>query len=110
MTAITSMRPVSPMIPSTGPSFEPVRSRSLPSNRSEAIDTFVRTGSDPWTNTPITDAFVDNINAPSTPTSKKITLALLTPIMVPLTVALDVVLWPLFKVQQVTNWVKSKFA
>ena len=110
MTAITSMRPVSPMIPSTGPSFEPARSRSLPSTRREVVDTFVRSGSDPWTNTPITDAFVDNIKAPSTPTSEKLTLALLTPILVPITVVLDVVLWPVFKVQQVSNWVKSKFA
>jgi len=91
-------------------SFEPVRSPSRAATRHDVIDSFVRTNSDPWTHTPITDALVVNIKSPSTPVSEKLALALLTPILVPLTVALDVVLWPFVKIQQVSNWVQSKFS
>ena len=110
MSSISSVRPTTPMIPATS-SFERTgSSRNVPANTAEAIDMFVRTSSDPWTNTPITDAIIANIESPAKPGSERIALALLTPILVPITVALDVVLWPFIKMGQVSNWVKSKFS
>ena len=110
MSSISSVRPATSMIPADS-SFERTgSSRSVVRTPAEVVDTFVRTASDPWTNTPITDGIIANIESPATPVSEKITLALLTPILVPITVALDVVLWPFIKMGQVSNWVKSKFS
>ena len=110
MSSISSVRPTTSMIP-TESSFERTgSSRSVSAMPAEPVDTFVRTSSDPWTNTPITDAMIANIESPAKPVSEKIALALLTPIIVPITVALDVVLSPFIKMGQVSDWVKSKFS
>ena len=74
------------------------------------VDTFERVSIRSNSDHPITDAWMANIKAPGTPVSEKITLALLTPIIIPITAALDVILYPLIKIGQFTDWVKSKFS
>jgi hypothetical protein len=50
------------------------------------------------------------IESPSTPIAEKVTNLLLLPIVLPITVTLDVVLYPVVKLGQAADWVKSKFS
>ena len=107
--SISAVRPAGGLVPHDSISTF-VGASSSAMRHPEVVDTLIRAPSDPWTDTPITDSLVESISAPARPVSEKVTLALLTPILVPITAALDVLLWPFVKMGQIGNWVKSQFS
>ena len=71
--------------------------------------TFQCNAVDRFTNTPITDSYVRKIQSARTPPCEKVTLALASPVVIPFTAIIDVVLWPVVKCSQAKNWLASKF-
>ena len=65
---------------------------------------------EPFTDTPLIDSYIRNVQSADTPPCKKVTLALASPIVLPFMAIMDAVLWPVTKCSQLRAWLASKFS
>jgi len=62
------------------------------------------------TDTPFSDAYTNKIKDPQTPIAERVTLGMMFPLLIPITVILDVILYPWIKLGQLIDWVKDKLS
>lgn len=97
-------------VPATSTPASAAAASSASSAGFSTVDTFETSAGWSSADTPITTAWMAKIESPSTPIAEKVTNLLLLPIVLPITVTLDVVLYPVVKLGQAADWVKSKFS
>ncbi|MED5464965.1 MAG: hypothetical protein VX699_09950 [Myxococcota bacterium] len=103
-------QPAALSVPATSTPASAAAASSASSTGFNTVDTFETSGSWSRSDTPITAGWIDKIESPSTPVAEKLTNLLLLPVVLPITVTLDVVLYPVVKLGQAADWVKSKFS
>ena len=62
------------------------------------------------TDTPFSDAYTNKIKDPQTPIAERVTLGMMFPLLIPITVILDVIFYPWIKLGQLIDWVKDKLS
>ena len=97
-------------VPGTSTPASAATASSASSTGFSTADTFETDSGWSSADTPITTAWIATIENPNTPIAEKLTNLLLLPFVLPITVTLDVVLYPVVKLGQFADWVKSKFS
>lgn len=104
---ISPRSPRTPSVPlESSPGYEMTAARPQRTGNDRFVDMVFHSSTD----TPFSDAYTNKITDTRTPIAERVTLGMMFPLLIPITVILDVILYPWIKLGQFVDWVKDKLS